>query len=212
MAIAESARLPRMNAPLPAYELTPAEAAQVVGIERKVVPGRSCGSCSLCCKVVSIELFDKPAGQWCSHAKPGKGCGIHRTRPFVCQSAFCEWMIAKGLGDEWKPERAKFAIFVRNDGNRLTAHVDPGSPNAWKREPYYTNFKRWAAEGALKRPVKLIDIMIGERLIVVLPDRDVEFGVLAAGEAIAMTRYPDGRLEPSVVKLAAANVREPACV
>ena len=210
MAIAESARLPRMNAPLPAYELTPAQTAQVESIERKVVPGRSCGSCSLCCKVVSITLFDKPAGQWCSYAKPGKGCGIHSTRPFVCRSHFCEWMIAKGLGDEWKPERAKFALIVRNDGNRLTAHVDPGSPNAWKREPYYTNFKRWAAEGALRRPVKLIDIMIGERLIVVLPDRDVEFGVLAAGEAIAMTRYPDGRLEPSVVKHAAANVGEAA--
>ena len=212
MVAAESARLPRMNAPAPAYQLTPAEAAEVERIERKVVPCRSCGSCSLCCKVTTIALLEKPAGQWCSYAKPGKGCGIHRTRPFVCQSFFCEWMIAKGLGEEWKPERAKFAIVVRNDGNRLTAHVDPGAPNAWKREPYYTNFKRWAAEGALKRPVKLIDIMIGERLIVVLPDRDVEFGVLAADEAIAMTRYPDGRLEPSVVKLAAANVGEPACV
>ena len=189
-----------MNDSLPVYEISASEAAEVERIERKVVPGRSCGSCSLCCKVVSIALFAKPAGQWCSHANPGKGCGIHRTRPFVCRSAFCEWMIAKGLGEEWKPERAKFAIFVRNDGNRLTAHVDPGTPNAWRREPYYTNFKRWAAEGALKRPVKLIDVMIGERLIVILPDRDVEFGVLAPDEAIAMTRYPDGRLEPAVVK------------
>ena len=71
--------------------------------------------------MVSIALFDKPAGQWCSYAKPGKGCGIHRSRPFVCQSAFCEWMIAKGLGDEWKPERARFAIFVRNDAERRAA-------------------------------------------------------------------------------------------
>ena len=189
-----------MNANAPIYEITASEAAQVEQIERKVVPGRSCGSCSLCCKVLTIALFDKPAGQWCSHAKPGKGCGIHQSRPFVCRSFFCEWMIAKGLGDEWKPERAKFAILVRNDGNRLTAHVDPGAPNAWKREPYYTNFKRWAAEGGLKNPIKLIDIMVGERLTVVLPDRDVEFGVLAPDEAIVMTRYPDGRLEPTVVK------------
>ncbi len=75
----------------------------------------------------------------------------------------------------------------------MTAHVDPGAPNAWKREPYYTNFKRWAAEGALKNPIHLVDVMIGERLTVVLPDREVELGVLAADESIAMTRDAAGQ-------------------
>jgi len=199
-----------MDGNVSSYEITPDEAAQVERIERKVVPGRSCGTCSLCCKVVTIPLFNKPAGQWCTHAKPGKGCGIHLARPFVCRGAFCEWMIAKGLGEEWKPERAKFALFVRNNGARITAHVDPGAPNAWKREPYYTNFKRWAAEGALKKPIHLVDVMIGERLTVVLPDREVELGVLRADESVAMTRDAFGHVDARVVKSADSKVLEPA--
>jgi hypothetical protein len=193
-----------MDAGTPLYVITAEETAQADAIERKVVPGRSCGTCSLCCKVVSIPLFNKAAGQWCSHAKPGKGCGIHAARPFVCRSAFCDWMISKGLGPEWKPEIAKFAIFVRNDGRRLTAHVDPGAPHAWKREPYYTNFKRWAAEGLRKRPTHLVDIMIGERLIVVLPDRDIDLGIVAEGHGVEVATQDGATFDVRLVKQAAA--------
>ena len=40
----------------------------------KVVPGRECGSCSLCCKVYNVPEIEKPAGKWCRHCTPGKGC------------------------------------------------------------------------------------------------------------------------------------------
>jgi hypothetical protein len=42
---------------------------------------RSCGDCTLCCKVMAVEALGKPAGSWCSHCKPGRGCLIYETRP-----------------------------------------------------------------------------------------------------------------------------------
>jgi hypothetical protein len=98
-------------------------------------------------------------------------------------------MIAKGLGPEWKPERAKFALFVTNDGRRLTAHVDPGLPSAWRRAPYYENFKKWAREGIARTPdMHLVDVMIGDRCIVVLPDRDVDLGPMSENETVTLVR------------------------
>jgi hypothetical protein len=173
--------------------ITPSQWRELQTIDAKVVPGRTCGTCSLCCKVVSITELAKPAGVWCGHFLPGKGCGIHATRPFVCRGAYCEWMIAKGLGPEWKPERAKFALFVTNGGRRLTAHVDPGSPAAWRRSPYYENFKQWSREGIAKAPeMHLVDVMIGERCTVVLPDREVDLGIVSAQEEITLVKTVTG--------------------
>jgi hypothetical protein len=38
---------------------------------------RSCGSCTLCCKLMPVLLDDgedKPAGEWCKHCTKGVGC------------------------------------------------------------------------------------------------------------------------------------------
>jgi hypothetical protein len=184
-----------------AYDITPEQRAELARIDARVAPGRSCGSCSFCCKVVSIPLFGKPAGQWCSHARPGKGCTIHATRPFVCRAFYCHWMLTPGLGPEWKPDVAKFLVAVRNDGTRITAHVDPGTPHAWRREPYYRVFKQWAVKAAAQRPrMHQIDVMVGERLTVILPDRDVEFGAVGEGANIEITRQPDGTLDARLAK------------
>jgi hypothetical protein len=170
-------------------------AEQLAGIARVrgiVVQDRACSSCALCCKVLSVPDFDKPAGKWCSHCTPGHGCGIHATRPFACRGFYCEWMISKGLGPEWKPERCKFVLSKTNDGRRLTAHVDPGYAPAWRASPFYENFKIWAAEGVRQDPMHVVDVMIGERITVVLPDRDVEVGLLAPDELVQLSRNADG--------------------
>ena len=51
--------------------LNPAEFAS------QPAPGRECGACTLCCKVFDVPVLEKPAGQWCKHCLPGRGCGIH---------------------------------------------------------------------------------------------------------------------------------------
>jgi hypothetical protein len=169
--------------------LTEADQAEVVRAAEKIVPGRSCGSCTLCCKVMAIAALAKPPGRWCPSCKAGRGCAIYESRPFSCRVFYCEWIIAKGLGPEWKPDHAKFVLFKTEGGRRLTAHVDPGNPQAWRRSPYYENIKQWAKEAAQKAPdMHLVDIMIGERSIAVLPDRDVDLGVVGADEMITLER------------------------
>ena len=171
---------------------TPEQLEQITRNESLIVPGRSCGTCSLCCKVLHIAELDKPAGKWCTHWRPGNGCGIHVMRPVSCRGFYCEWTTSKGLGPEWKPERCKFVLAKTNEGRNLTAHVDPGFPNAWRATPYYENFKIWAAEAAKQTPMRLVSIMVGERLTVVLADRDIEFGVLGRDDVVQINRDEHG--------------------
>jgi hypothetical protein len=193
---------------LPPFENTSAQIATLAGVEAKVVPGRGCGSCSLCCKVLDVPELLKPPGEWCKHMTPGHGCAMHSVRPFVCRAFYCEWIIAKGLGPEWKPDKAKFLLVKR--GNRLTAHVDPGFAGAWQKAPYYQNFKHWAADGARQDPMHRVDVMIGARLIVVLPDRDVDLGAVAEGERVLVERQPSGTLTVRVERGDAAPARASA--
>jgi hypothetical protein len=181
-----------MNAIPQAPVITCEELAAIARVQGMVVDGRACGSCALCCKVLSVADVEKPAGKWCSHCKPGHGCGIHAVRPAVCRGFYCEWMISKGLGPEWKPERAKFVLSKSNNGRRMTAYVDAGYPSAWRVSPYYENFKIWAAEGLRQQPMYQVDIMVGERLTVVLPDRDVEIGLVAPDELVQLSRNAGG--------------------
>ena len=34
---------------------------------------RTCGTCTLCCKVYDIPAVAKPMGKWCDHCDVGKG-------------------------------------------------------------------------------------------------------------------------------------------
>src|ERR1700730_5874124 len=98
-------------------------------------------------------------------------------------------MISKGIGPEWRPEQSKFVLFKSNGGHRLTAHVDPGYPSAWRRSPYYENLKAWAVQAVQKTPkMDLVDVMIGEHVIVILPDREVGVGIVAADELVTLSK------------------------
>lgn len=163
-----------------------------------VVPGRSCGSCTLCCKVVGVAELSKPPGTWCPHCDRAKGCTIYETRPTDCRTFFCHWMLETGLGPDWKPERCKFALLSSAAG--MTVFVDPGYPGAWKQAPYYQTFKRWAVAGLNKNPAHIISIRIGTRGIVVLPDRDVDLGAVAPDETIWLGPGPGGGVDVRKVK------------
>lgn len=154
----------------------------------RIVAGRSCGACSLCCKVVGVEELNKPIGGWCPHCHRQNGCGIYETRPPSCRMFVCQWMLAADLGPEWKPDRAKFAMLKSAGGRHLTVFADPGNPSAWRRSPYYENLRHWAAQGVRNTAdLHLVDVMIGPRCVVILPDREVEIGELGPDEMIHLT-------------------------
>jgi hypothetical protein len=160
--------------------------ALIARANARIVPGRACGTCTLCCKAVGVAEIAKPGGVWCPHCVSGRQCTIYQSRYASCRTFYCEWMMQKGLGPEWKPDRAKFVLVNTEASRHLTACADPGYPSAWRRPPYYQQLRRWAAEGLQRFPdLHIVTAMIGSRCIVILPDREVDIGELAADEMIA---------------------------
>ncbi len=152
------------------------------GMPPGLVPGRDCGTCSMCCKVFRVVEVDKAPGQWCRHIVQGRGCGIHATRPSVCRTFFCHWLANAGLGPEWKPDRAKFVLYTEMEGRRLVVACDAGSPSAWRKPLYYTQFKRWAS----RDPARNVQVLVfnGTRATAVLPDRDLDLGIVDLGDKV----------------------------
>jgi hypothetical protein len=67
-------------------------------------------------------------------------------------------------------------------GRRLAAYVDPSRPNAWKAEPYYGQLKRWARLAVAKKDQ--VVVYVGRRAIVILPNEDVDLGIIGEDEEI----------------------------
>ena len=151
-----------------------------------LVPGRACGTCMMCCKVPAIEEFAKPPGVWCKHAVSGKGCGIYAQRPGSCRAFYCLWMQDARFGPEWKPEKAKFVVYVQQNGVNLQVAVDPSFPNAWTRPPYVGQIRKWVAEGA--EHGRFVFVRIAARVIALLPDRDVDLGRVDSLDEIRVSR------------------------
>lgn len=151
-----------------------------------IVHNRSCGTCSLCCKLPVVVELNKPLNTWCPHCRPGRGCGIYETRAPVCREFHCGYLTEVGLGEEWNPQRARMLLIMEHIENRVTVVVDPARPDAWRQPPYHQQIRQWAARAA---PVGgKIHVCIGPRTVVVQPDRDVDLGELDADEVILTTR------------------------
>jgi hypothetical protein len=155
-------------------------------------PGRSCGTCTLCCKVYDVPSLDKPMGTWCSHCLPGRGCGIHATRPQHCRSFHCYWMTTDFLGPEWKPQRCAFVLSVDPIAHNLLVQVDPGRPAAWRAEPYRAMFREWAIAGLSQG--RHVVVFVNRNATVVLPDREEVVGPMMPGDRLVFSRRmtPDG--------------------
>jgi len=152
--------------------------------EPALVPGRSCGTCSLCCKVYLIRELSKPAGRWCTHCVRGSGCGIHPDRPRSCREFFCSWLVDPNLGPEWKPEVSRFVLSADATHRAILVTVDPGMPLAWKRQPYYATLKKFSE--VFFRINQKVLVNLGGHITVVLPDRDVPIGLIGPGEEIVI--------------------------
>ena len=69
-----------------------------------IVPGKSCGACTKCCKLLGIAEIKKPAWSECVHVAPGLGCRIYSQRPRSCRQFICGWLLDPNMGPDLKPE------------------------------------------------------------------------------------------------------------
>jgi len=145
---------------------------------------RQCGDCSLCCKVLRIPELEKPKDQWCPNFMAGTGCGIYPDRPSSCRDFVCRWLVDETMGPEWKPSLCKLVLDTKP--GFLIVHADPAVSKPWRLEPYYSVLKRLAAQGLPRNT--LVMAMERRRSIVILPDREVDMGILDTGDRIALDR------------------------
>lgn len=147
-------------------------------------PIRECRDCTMCCKVMGIIALQKPPGVWCRHCEPARGCAIYETRPQECRTFVCGYLHSPQLDDRWKPSLCKFVLMDEHGDTHIV--VDPARPDAWKKEPYYSSFKAWAQSG-MDAEMKII-VAIGRRMIVILPDRDVDLGLMGDDDRVVTVR------------------------
>jgi hypothetical protein len=156
-------------------------------VDQPALPGRACAGCTLCCKLLSIAVLDKPRLAWCVHCAPGSGCTIYDRRPEICRSFRCGWLADAGIGEHWQPAKSKMVISYES-ADRIAIHTDPGRADGWRREPYYSDIKRWAHAAAARRGQ--IILWQGREVIAVLPDREINLGALRPDQLIVTVEVP----------------------
>ncbi len=161
---------------------------------------RTCGRCTLCCKVLEIRELGNPEGAWCPNCVAGQGCQIYPDRPAECVAFQCRYLCDPSLSDDWYPARCHIvlrAIVVDRSGRptapgtpsrslMMVACVDPDRPDAWRCEPYRSGLRSLARR--LCPGGGSVFVKIGARKIAVLPDADVDLGNCTERDRITIKR------------------------
>ena len=129
---------------------------------------------------MAIEQLAKPASTWCPHCKPGHGCRIYPERPDECRRFNCLWLVNDRLDERWRPSKSKLVLTTSEDG--IEVRCDPGFPDAWRKEPFRSEIREWAVSGET-HDVTVV-VVIGQRMILVTPDREFDLGVVGPDQRI----------------------------
>lgn len=108
-----------------------------------------CDGCTMCCKLLGVGELKKRANDWCTHCNIGKGCSIYEQRPPTCQEFACLYRFAQKAPLALRPDKSKVVLAPSTNPNVICAHVDPGTPDAWKKEPVHSQIKEFAEAGFL---------------------------------------------------------------
>src|SRR5262245_33779077 len=122
---------------------------------------RHCSGCTLCCKLIPMPEFHKPANVRCPH-QTHKGCNIYAQRPMACAVWTCRWLANDDTAELARPDRSRYVIDVMPDfvtvtdetGRYSTIEVvqiwcDPKHPKAWHDSALLDYIERRGKEGKL---------------------------------------------------------------
>jgi len=112
------------------------------------IPGKACGPCTFCCRVLEIEELDKRAGTLCSDCTAG-GCAIYASRPEVCQDYYCQWKEDRGLPATMRPDKVGTLLMDDPDSDEYHAVCDPSKPLAWRNPLVFKHLVLEAKSGRL---------------------------------------------------------------
>jgi len=88
--------------------------------ETRLIEGRQCGTCDVCCVTLTIDdpRLKKVQGYRCPHLKPSQGCSIYETRPQTCRNFYCGWRQLKWVRESLRPDRSGVLV-------ELAGEIDP---------------------------------------------------------------------------------------
>ncbi|MGJ0392583.1 MAG: hypothetical protein ACR650_07465 [Methylocystis sp.] len=113
------------------------------------IPGKACGACHFCCKVLEIEETKKAAGKLCEHCVGADGCGVYATRPQVCRDYHCQWKEDRGLPATMRPDRVGTLLMDDPDSDEYHAVCDPAKPFSWRNPLIFRHLVAEAKAGRM---------------------------------------------------------------
>jgi hypothetical protein len=146
---------------------------------------------------MGIRELAKPAGTWCIHCTPGRGCNIYGEHPPSCQEFACLWLVVPQIPDTLRPDASKVVLVMDAEGSRLMAHCDPADPLAWRREPVYSLLKQ-KARAAWNADVHVI-AKAGTDYWLLSPTADLEMGRIESGSPYKIQRLINGDVVLSIL-------------
>jgi Putative zinc- or iron-chelating domain len=185
--------------------------------------GESCGSCSLCCKILHIDadtLYDedprtlknegmefpeKPWNTWCEFCEPGNPhpCQVYERRPQACKTYECLWLQSQrrddvpALPSAMKPNMCHVVLNGSHlDDSVLYAYVDVAYLGAWRKEPVRSHLIKVAQQGLY------VVIVEGKKRFIMTKDSPTvelsEGQIMALGEGKYVRMNEEGTLQIGV--------------
>ena len=149
---------------------------------------RSCGSCTLCCKVLGIDEIKKPRNEWCPHCEKSKGCKIYLERPSECRNFECLWLRMEQVPEALKPQKCKVVLSAEFEGARISAYVDDTFPTAWREKPVLAYLRTLSNSKFKETKNRQVIVRVGKRAIAILPDKEIDLGDVSAESMIYYRR------------------------
>lgn len=144
-------------------------------------PGRSCGTCRMCCKVMGVFELEKPPGPWCSHLSLDQGCTIYEQRPPTCRSFICGWL-AGAMDLQDRPDKTRVVIHCTPAKARWR---DPSGHEVIDHVPVFQESVDGAArKGRMGRWILWLGMKTFAPLIIVRPNQE-RLAFLAPGRSTA---------------------------
>jgi hypothetical protein len=127
---------------------------------------RTCGDCTLCCKLLPVRSLNKLAGQRCQHQSHARGCKVYAKLGSVspeCRLWSCRWLTEDDTAELSRPDRSHYVIDImpdyvslRNNETGELQHVqviqiwvDPKHPDAHRDPALRAYLERRAAENTI---------------------------------------------------------------
>jgi len=142
---------------------------------------RSCGDCTMCCKVLAVAAMNKPLLTWCPQCQIGKGCAIYATRPAECAEFACLWLLDETMPAELQPNKVKFVTYPHRDGY-LVIDCDPQAKGVHLDKKFLPIFARLAA--ALEPNGGFVLICYGAQVFAMTPRAVFDLGKTRGTHAI----------------------------